>query len=152
MIKESIMRVLMLMFAFALLSSSCSKDEESSPGTSTNKEESNNSTITNNTSNDNYYVKYEVLNGKQVGNGTKTVRTISFKDVNRSVTVEVTYLPWEGTYGPFKKGEKVYMTLSSSGAFSSTCRLSVSKNREAFAIKKEMISATSGSLEYTIDY
>ena len=137
--KEKIIRVLMLMSALILFTTSCSKDEES-----------NNSTPTNS---DNYYVKYEVLNGKQVlPFATTTDRTVKLKDVNREATVQITTVPWEGTYGPFKKGDKVYMTLSSSGRCNSIGRLSVSKNREAFAIKDEFWYSTNGRLEYTIDY
>ena len=146
--KERIICVLMLMFAL-ILSTSCSKDEEKDLGTSINKEESDKSTPTNN---DNYYVKYEVLNGKQISYATKTERTVTCKDVNKEVTVEVTSVPWEATYGPFKKGDKVYMTLGSLGKFNSICRLSVSKNKEAFSIKDELNYVTNGKLEYTIDY
>lgn len=136
------------MFAL-ILSTSCSKDEEKDFGTSINKEESNKSTPTNI---DNYYVKYEVKNGIQKSNAPKTERTVTCKDVNKEVTVDVTSVPWEATYGPFKKGDKVYMILSSSGRFNSICRLSVSKNKEAFAIKDELSYVTDGKLEYTIDY
>ena len=146
--KERIICVLMLMFAL-ILSTSCSKDEEKDLGISTNKEESNKSTPTNN---DNYYVKYEVLNGVQISYATKMERTVTCKDVNKTITVQVTSVPWEATYGPFKKGDKVYMIFSSSGKFNSICRLRVSKNKEAFAIKDELSYVTNGKLEYTIDY
>lgn len=53
---------------------------------------------------------------------------------------------------PFKRGDKVYMTFSSDGKFSTNARLSVSKNREAFAIKDERRDAKSGNLVYVIDY
>jgi hypothetical protein len=36
--------------------------------------------------------------------------------------------------------------------YNSICRLSVSKNKEAFAIKDELNYVTNGKLEYTIDY
>ena len=147
--KERIICILMLMFAL-ILSTSCSKDEEKDLGISTNKEEINNSTPTNN---DNYYVKYEVLNGVLIANASKTERTVTCKDVNKEVTVEVTTVPWEATYGPFKKGDKVYMMLSTGvRKYNSICRLSVSKNKEAFAIKDELRYVTNGKLEYTIDY
>lgn len=138
--KERITCILMLMFALILSTSSCSKDEDSDVDTFTNEEE-NNSTPTNN---DNYYVKYEVLNGVQISYASKTERTVKCKDVNKEVTVQVAYVPWEATYGPFKKGDKVYMMLSSSsGKYNSICRLSVSKNKEAFAIKDESNYITS---------
>ena len=148
--KERITCILMLMFALILSTSSCSKDEDSDVDTFTNEEDNNNSAPTNN---DNYYVKYEVLNGVQISYASKTERTVKCKDVNKEVTVQVAYAPWEATYGPFKKGDKVYMMLSSSsGKYNSICRLSVSKNKEAFAIKDESNYVTSGKLEYTIDY
>ena len=147
--KERIICILMLMFAL-ILSTSCSKDEEKDLGISTNKEEINNSTPTNN---DNYYVKYEVLKGVQVSYASKSDITVTCKDVNKEVTVEVTSVPWEATYGPFKKGDKVYMMLSTVvRKYNSICRLSVSKNKEAFAIKDELRYVTNGKLEYTIDY
>ena len=140
----------MLMFALILSISSCSKDEDSDLDTPTNKEENNNSTPTNN---DNYYVKYEVLNGEQISYANKTERTVRCKDVDKEVTVQVNSVPWEATYGPFKKGDKVYMMLTSPmGRFNSICRLSVSKNKEAFAIKDELNYVKNGKLEYTIDY
>ena len=140
----------MLMFALILSISSCSKDEDSDVDSFTNKEVINNSTPTNN---DNYYVKYEVRNGVQISNASKTERTVTCKDVNKEVTVEVTSVPWEATYGPFKKGDKVYMMLSTVvRKYNSICRLSVSKNKEAFAIKDELNYVEHGKLEYTIDY
>lgn len=158
--KARIIGVLVLMFTVILLASSCSKEEESNNsnlpnkevnnGSSTNNKESNNSTPTNN---DNYYVKYEVLNGTQQTYGTRTERTAIFKDVNKEVKVEITnVLGWEGTYGPFKKGDKVYMRFSSVGKYNATGRLSVSKNKEAFTIKAELWNTESGRLEYTIDF
>lgn len=169
MSKERIIGVLVLMFSVILLASSCSKEEENNNSTPTN-EEVNNSSSTNNeegnsnstnnnesnnstpTNNDNYYVKYEVLNGSQQSYGTRTDRTVTFKDVDKEVKFEITYVPWEGTYGPFKKGDKVYMRFSSVGKYNATGRLSVSKNKEAFTIKDEIWNSESGKLEYTIDF
>lgn len=165
MSKERIINVLVLMFTVILLASSCSKEEESNNSTpanketsnssSTNKEDSNNKENNNSTptNNDNYYVKYEVLNGSQQSYGTRTDRTATFKDVDKDVTVEITnVLAWEGTYGPFKKGDKVYMRFSSVGKYNATGRLSVSKNKEAFTIKAELWNSSGGILEYTIDF
>ena len=148
--KERITCILMLMFALILSISSCSKDEDNELDTPTNKEENYNSTPK---TIDNYYVKYEVLNGVQVSYASKTERTVRCKDVDKEVTVQVTSVPWEATYGPFKKGDKVYMMLTSPKAkYNSICRLSVSKNKEAFAIKDELNYVEHGKLEYTIDY
>lgn len=125
------------MFAL-ILSTSCSKDEENELVTPI--------------SNDNYYVKYEVLNGKRISYAYGTERTVTCKDVNKEAEVELASVPWEATYGPFKKGDKVYMIFSSSGSNNSICRLSVSKNKEAFTIKGELNYTMSGELEYTIDF
>lgn len=43
-------------------------------------------------------------------------------------------------------------SIAFNGGYSSICRLSVSKNKEAFAIKDEFSNATGGRLDYTIDY
>lgn len=165
MSKGRITSVLVMMLSVILLASSCSKDEESNNSTPTNKEVSNSSTTSNNTptnkvegnnstpiNNDNYYVKYELLNGSQQSYGTKTERIIYFRDVDKDAKVEPTSLTWEGTYGPFKKGDKVYMRFSSVGKYNATGRLSVSKNKEAFTIKDELWNSESGKLEYTIDF
>lgn len=169
MSKERILSVLVLMFSVILLASSCSKEEESNNSTptneevsnssSTNNEESNNNSTNNEgsnnstpTNNDNYYVKYEVLNGSQQSYGTRTDRTVTFRDVDKEVKLEITYVPWEGTYGPFKKGDKVYMKFTSFGYYNATGRLSVSKNKEAFTIKAELWNSEGGLLEYTIDF
>ena len=105
-----------------------------------------------NTSQDSYYVKYEVENGKQVTYASKTTREITYLDTGGKCSVTVENKAWNGTYGPFKKGDKVYMSFSSYGKYSTIARLSVSKNREAFTIKDERRDVTGGSLEYTIDY
>ena len=107
-----------------------------------------------NNSTDSYYVKYEVSNGKQVRYASKTERTIVCKDTNREVTIKVTDKAWEGTYGPFKRGDKVYMRVSSyEGRNSTNGRLSVSKNNEAFAIKSQFNdSRDGGSVSYVINY
>ncbi|MBR2772225.1 MAG: hypothetical protein IKD78_09510 [Bacteroidales bacterium] len=148
--KERITCILMLMIALILSISSCSKDDDNELETPTNKEENYNSTPKDN---DNYYVKYEVLNGVQISYASKTERTVRCKDVVKEVTVQVAHVPWEATYGPFKKGDKVYMMLTSAmGKFNSICRLSVSKNKEAFAIKDELNYVENGKLEYTIGY
>ena len=101
---------------------------------------------------DSYYVKYEIENGKQVTYASKTTREITYLDTRGAVTITVNNTGWNGTFGPFKRGDKVYMTFSSYGKYSSNARLSVSKNKEAFAIKDEYRDATGGKLQYTINY
>ena len=102
--------------------------------------------------NDNYYVKYEVTNGKLVSYSKTSERHLRYKDVDKEKTITVTS-EWEGTYGPFKKGDRVYLYVSSSSArYNANARLSVSKNKEAFTIKAEQTEVLSAGLVYTIDY
>ena len=105
-----------------------------------------------NNSQDSYYVKYEVENGKAISGAAKTTRNITYKTVTSEKVITVVDKPWDGTYGPFKRGDKVYMIISASGKYSTNARLSVSKNKEAFAIKDEFRDATGGILDYIINY
>lgn len=100
---------------------------------------------------DSYYVKYEAMDGGQVSYANKTTRRITFKDVKSDSGVTV-YGNWEGTYGPFKKGDKVYLYISTTGRYTTNARLSVSKNTEPFTIKAEERESNSIKLEYIIDF
>lgn len=100
---------------------------------------------------DSYYVKYEALKGQQSSYANKTTRVIKFKDVNKDSEITV-YDEWEGTYGPFKKGDKVYLKINTYGRYTTNGRLSVNKNKEPFAIKAEMRESNSIDLEYVIDF
>lgn len=102
--------------------------------------------------NDNYYVKYEVTNGKLVSYSKTSERHLRYKDIDKEKTITVSG-EWNGTYGPFKKGDRVYLYVSSSSArYNANARLSVSKNKEAFTIKAEQTEVLSAGLVYTIDY
>jgi hypothetical protein len=103
-----------------------------------------------------YYVKYEVTNGIMRYDIKKMYRSIEYQDVGKTGHYNITSLydkiEWEGTFGPFKKGDKVFLNVTSDGRFTTNARISISKNREAFTIKKESNNATHISLKYTIDY
>ena len=101
---------------------------------------------------DNYYVKYEVQSGSQILYAAYTERTITYKDVDKEKSI-TTRQGWDGTYGPFKKGDKIYLRVISNMARNNTdARISVSKNKEAFAIKAEERESSTINLEYTINY
>ena len=100
---------------------------------------------------DTYYVKYEVKNGQQVSWAKKTERKLRCKDVGKEITNTI-YEEWEGTYGPFKKGDQVYFYVTTNGRYNSNARLSVSKNKEAFTTKAEQREASNIDLIYTINY
>ena len=133
-------KYLSLITLFALASFvvlSCSKDDDNSTPA--------------NTSYDSYYVKYEVTTGEQVSYAKKTTYSITFKDLNVEKHVKVES-KWEGTYGPFKKGDNVYLKVSASGKYNAIARLSVSKNQEPFTIKSEERNTQNCNLQYIIDF
>lgn len=102
---------------------------------------------------DTYYVKYEVQNGNIINTSIRyNERNITYKDINNLYTI-TTRDEWEGTYGPFKKGDKVNLRVITSMYRNYTnARISVSKNKEAFAIKAEKRESNKIDLEYTIDF
>ena len=101
---------------------------------------------------DNYYVKYEVQTGKQISYAVYTERRISYKDVDNAKSI-TTRQEWNGIYGPFKKGDQVYLRVISNYPRNNTnARISVSKNEEPFTIKAETIESPSINLEYTIAF
>lgn len=60
---------------------------------------------------------------------------------------------WDGTYGPFKKNDKVQLSLSLSTKMNITAQISVSRNEEPFTTKAEFKQSSDRcSLEYTIDF
>lgn len=104
--------------------------------------------------NDSYYVKYEVKNGyKYVAMGALTsVWDITYTDVNGSGTVKATD-KWEGTYGPFKKGDTVTLKATiTRSTYYTDASISVSRNNENFAIKARGGGQYGANLSYTIDY
>jgi hypothetical protein len=149
-------------FAFILLAfagllsitivASCTKDNSEEAKTIKNEDDK---TSEQPQDNDNYYVKYEVQNGSQISYANSSERTIAYKDVEKEQNI-TTSKEWEGTYGPFKKGDKVYLNAMNASTvvsrYNMNARISVSKNKEAFTIKAEKRESTSIRLEYTIDY
>lgn len=103
-------------------------------------------------SNDNYYVKYEVTAGQQVSYAYYTDRSISYSDVDRIESFDVRNKEWEGTYGPFKKGQTVQLSVTTSGKTNSNARISVSINKEPFVVKAEQRESNNIKLSYTIDF
>ena len=136
-----------LLLAFASLLyitfiASCSKDEG-------NDDVEDNKTTEQPQEVDNYYVQYEVLTEKLVYICDKY---ITYKDVDQGKEI-TTSQEWSGTYGPFKKGDKVYLRVRINNSLNMmSARLSVSKNQEPFAVKAETIKSNSISLEYTIAF
>lgn len=131
--------VIMLMVAFMSFASACSGDD--------------NENTTNNVVNqDSYYVKYEAQS--KIAIKLKYTFSVSYTTELGVKTYEkegVGYgSSWEGTYGPFKKGNKVILTIKSS---SGTCtgRIYVSRNKEPFVIKAEG-EGGGVDLSYTIDF
>ena len=102
---------------------------------------------------DNYYVKYEVQCGSQISSAAYMERILTYKDVNDEKKISINSFEWEGTYGPFKKGDKVYLYVITSqpAKYNTNARLSVSKNQEPFAIKAEERESEKIRLEYRID-
>lgn len=131
----------------------CGGDDDKGIPEKTIQEDNNNGNQEESPSNnDNYYVKYEVTNGKQVSWSKIQERKLRYKDIDKEKTITVTS-EWEGIYGPFKKGDRVYLYVSSSNErYNANARLSVSKNKEAFTIKAEQMEVLSAGLVYTIDY
>lgn len=103
-----------------------------------------------------YYVKYEVQTGKQISYAARTDRSITYTDTSGDKTITVTNQKWEGTFGPFKKGQKVHLSLACpEGGFTrntSIVRLSVSKNKDPFVIKAEERDVVVADLSYKIDF
>lgn len=124
--------LLMLMFTFV---TACSSDDDTYVPTTE-------------PSGDSYYVKYEY----KVEDGyLGAAHNIVIKDVDGEKIIQANR-KWEGTYGPFKKGDKVYMKGSSNLGCRSSGKISVCKNSEPFSIKAEKTKLLKLELSYTIDY
>lgn len=126
--------LLMLMFTFV---TACSSDDDTYVPTTE-------------PSGDSYYVKYEykVVEG-YINNAHHS--NIVIKDVDGEKKIQA-QRNWEGTYGPFKKGEKVYMKGSSNCGYDVSGKISVCKNSEPFSIKAEQTKLRKIDMSYTIDY
>lgn len=108
------------------------------------------------TAEDSYYVKYEWQMSSQHSNIDKE---ISFITENGKQTFTTQSYSWEGTYGPLKKGTKVYLNCicksPSEYSYSQTnnhARIYISRNKEPFVIKAEKEGKRNITLIYTIDF
>ena len=101
-----------------------------------------------------YYVKYEV--NAQNGWSSKTTHTITFtsEDGSASIVHEVKgfgSIKWEGTYGPFQKGDKVSLSAKNH-QMDYHGRIYISREKEPFVIKAEGTGAEALNLQATIDF
>lgn len=136
--------ILGVVFISALLSG-CSRDDGCDDGSS-----SGTTSVT-----DNYYVKYKVFMPLLNSNSLREITYVTEKGTQSFSTLS---REWEGTYGPLKKGTKLFISVVTDGTaiydIESYVVLSVSKNKEAFVNKGEerKASATSLYASYTIDF
>ncbi len=103
-----------------------------------------------------YYVKYEA---QMPSKWTNTIKTITFATEKGKQIVNTTEKAWEGTYGPLKKGDKVYLTIKSNSPNEydyvqsyNHARIYVSRDKEPFVIKAEDEGQEDLTLVYTIDF
>lgn len=103
-----------------------------------------------------YYVKYET---QMPSKWTNTIKTITFASEKGKQTFNTTEKSWEATYGPLKKGEKVYLTIKSNSPDEynyvqsyNHARIYVSRDKEPFVIKAEDEGRNDLTLVYTIDF
>lgn len=99
-------------------------------------------------SNDVYFVKYEYQRS-----GGRITTQITYKDTDSERSFTMSGMSWQGTYGPFQRGDTVFMIVRSDAPgyvdwsnFTSNGTISISKNDEPFSVK----IAGSGTLEYVI--
>ena len=101
-----------------------------------------------------YYIKYEVDSSSRTGFGTMSydqIITFTTEKGNESITKTGKEIEWEATYGPFKKGASV--SLSVSAAFMNHARIYASRDKEPFVIKAEDTKENGSiQLSYTIDF
>lgn len=132
------------LFLFSMSFVCCSSDDESEQENVSQEEDVR------------YYVKYEMEMPSLHINVTKD---ISFVSENGSETFNTMDKTWEGTYGPLKKGTKLYLNVVSRSpteySYSQTnnhARIYVSRDKEPFVIKAEDTGKHDISLSYTIDF
>ena len=136
------MKHLLILFISLLSLVSCSKDDSNSPV------EPGNSTQNNNV----YYVKYEV----NMFVPPRFNHVLNYTTKKGEKTTSTTSSTWEGTYGPFKKGQTVSLTATptatSSLVSTNYVRIYVSCNNSPFGIKSENTSDKNDGLstKYTL--
>ena len=103
-----------------------------------------------------YYVKYEA---QMPSKWTNTIKTITYASEKGRQEFNTTEKSWEGTYGPLKKGDKVYLTIKSQSPDEynyvqsyNKARIYVSRDKEPFVIKAEREGREDLTLVYTIDF
>ena len=119
---------------------SCSKDDDNRTSSNENKRDA-------------YYVRYEAhSNSGYKVNNTFSVTYTSDLGLQMYNRESVGYgNSWEGTYGPFRKGDGISLhIMCSSGDVNG--RIYVSRNEEPFVVKAEGKNRGSITLEYIIDY
>ena len=106
-----------------------------------------------------YYVKYEVYMPYGGFSVTNPSRIITITTENGLQSFSVSEAKWEGTYGPFKKGNELSLQVKvgSGPVFNQTdsyVRLSVCRNKEPFVVKGEQRGRGVSVLytSYVIDY
>jgi hypothetical protein len=102
-----------------------------------------------------YYVKYEV-NSSWGGYGVTATQTIKFitekgADSHSQNVKSSTSMKWEGTYGPFKKGDNVSLSVTNT-VMNIHGRIYISREKEPFVIKAEDNGSKKLDLKATIDF
>ena len=131
--------LLMLVIALPMLMS-CSKDNDDKPffdkGTDVQ-----------------YFVKYEASSSSRSGYGADihveyTSEDLKTQKYSKAVRI-IKSVSWNGTFGPFKKGQVV--TLSVSGSDIVSGRISIAADNAPFCTKKEGEGTYSLKLSYEIE-
>lgn len=129
-------KLILFLFAIFLLCA-CSKDEPDCP------QNPDNSSSTENV----YYVRYEV---KMYVPEPRFKLNVAYTTEVGEKSISLAGSTWEGTYGPFKKGQTVSLYAYTSGTSSKLStnyvRIYVSCNNSPFGIKNEEIADYNNSL------
>ena len=103
-----------------------------------------------------YYVKYEIEMPSQLINTEKSISYVSEKG---DQSFKTTDKKWQGTYGPLKKGNRVYLIIKSNSPDEynnvksyNRAKIYISRDKEPFVIKAEDEGRKDLSLTYTIDF
>ena len=120
-------KLILFLFAIFLLCA-CSKDEPDCPQNPDNPSSTENV----------YYVRYEV---KMYVPEPRFKLNVAYTTEVGEKSISLAGSTWEGTYGPFKKGQTVHLSASTSGVSSwlstNYVRIYVSCNNSPFGIKSE---------------
>ena len=103
-----------------------------------------------------YYVKYEI---EMPSKWINTEKSISYASEKGDQSFRTTDKKWQGTYGPLKKGNRVYLIIKSNSPDEynyvnsyNRARIYISRDKEPFVIKAEDEGRKDLSLTYTIDF